>query len=70
VIDLSNEQIETPEQVAARIRRALPYVDPVNLIARPLRHKYLPRDIAFAKMQAMVAGAQLARAQLGRSAES
>jgi 5-methyltetrahydropteroyltriglutamate--homocysteine methyltransferase len=71
VIDLSNEQIETPEQVAARIRRALPYVDPVNLIAAPdCGMKYLPRDVALAKMQAMVAGAQLARAQLGRSAES
>jgi 5-methyltetrahydropteroyltriglutamate--homocysteine methyltransferase len=71
VIDLSNNAIETPDQVAARIRRALPYVDPINLIVGPdCGMKYLPREVAFAKMQAMVAGAQLARAQLGAGAPS
>ena len=69
VIDLSNNEIETPGQVAARIRRALPYVDPINLIVAPdCGMKYLPRDVAFAKMQAMVAGAQIARSQLAASA--
>ncbi len=71
VIDLSTDRIETPEQVAARIRRALPHVDAANLIAAPdCGMKYLPRDVAFAKLQAMVAGAQLARSQLGPSAQS
>jgi len=71
VIDLSSNAIETPDQVAARIRRALPYVDPSNLIVAPdCGMKYLPREVAFAKMQAMVAGAQLARAQLGAGAPS
>jgi hypothetical protein len=28
--------------------------------------KYLPRDVAFEKLQAMVAGAQIVRAQLDR----
>ena len=71
VIDLSNNEVETPGQVAARIRRALPYVDPINLIVAPdCGMKYLPRDVAFAKMQAMVAGAQIARAQLSGSAQS
>jgi len=28
--------------------------------------KYLPRDVAFGKLQAMVAGAQIVRAQLDR----
>jgi 5-methyltetrahydropteroyltriglutamate--homocysteine methyltransferase len=71
VIDLSSNAIETPEQVAARIQRALPYVDPIDLIVAPdCGMKYLPREIALAKMQAMVAGAQLARAQLGAGAPS
>jgi 5-methyltetrahydropteroyltriglutamate--homocysteine methyltransferase len=71
VIDLSNNAIETPDQVAARIRRALPFVDPINLIVAPdCGMKYLPREVAFAKMQAMVAGAQIARAQLGAGAPS
>jgi methionine synthase II (cobalamin-independent) len=30
--------------------------------------KYLPRDVAFAKMQAMVAGAKLVREELQREA--
>jgi len=65
VIDLSTNEVETPEQVAARIERALPYVDPADVIAAPdCGMKYLPREVAFAKLQAMVAGAQLARARL------
>jgi 5-methyltetrahydropteroyltriglutamate--homocysteine methyltransferase len=69
VIDLSKNEVETPEQVAARIERALPYVDAERIIAAPdCGMKYLPREVAFAKMQAMVAGAQLARTRLGRSA--
>ena len=71
VIDLSRHEVETPEQVAARIGRALPYVDAEDIIAAPdCGMKYLPRDVAFAKMQAMVAGAQLARNHLGSYAAS
>jgi len=67
VIDLSTNDVESPELVAARIRRALPYVDPVNLVIAPdCGMKYLPRDVAFAKLQAMVAGAQIVRTQLER----
>jgi 5-methyltetrahydropteroyltriglutamate--homocysteine methyltransferase len=65
VIDLSNPAVETPEAVANRIRRALPYVDPKNLLIAPdCGMKYLPREAAFGKLQAMVAGANLVRAQL------
>jgi 5-methyltetrahydropteroyltriglutamate--homocysteine methyltransferase len=65
VIDLSNPAVETPEAVANRIRRALPYVDPKNLLIAPdCGMKYLPREAAFGKLQAMVAGAQMVRAQL------
>ena len=53
VIDLSTNEVETPEQVAARIERALPYVDPADVIAAPdCGMKYLPREVAFAKLQA------------------
>ena len=65
VIDLANQQIESPDVVAARIRRALPFVDPADILLAPdCGMKYLPRDVAFGKLQAMVAGAQIVRAEL------
>ena len=68
VIDLSDETPETPEVVAARIRRALPYVPPERLVIAPdCGMKYLSRASAFAKMQAMVAGAAMVREELKRS---
>jgi 5-methyltetrahydropteroyltriglutamate--homocysteine methyltransferase len=65
VIDLASQSVESPELVASRIRRALPYVSPANLLIAPdCGMKYLPREIAFGKLQAMVAGANMVRAQL------
>ena len=65
VIDLADRQVETPETVAARIRKALRYVKPENVILAPdCGMKYLPRDVAFGKMRAMVEGAAIARAEL------
>jgi 5-methyltetrahydropteroyltriglutamate--homocysteine methyltransferase len=65
-IDLADMTVETPEGVAARIRRALPYVPAERLVIAPdCGMKYLPRDIAFAKLQAMVAGTKLVRRELG-----
>jgi 5-methyltetrahydropteroyltriglutamate--homocysteine methyltransferase len=65
VIDLSSSTVEPPELVAGRIRRALPYVDAGNLLVAPdCGMKYLPRDLAFGKLQAMVAGAQMVRREL------
>ncbi len=62
VIDLSDPAIETPETVAARIRRALPYVPAQNIIvAQDCGMKYLPRDVANAKLHAMVEGARIVR---------
>jgi len=61
-IDLSDMRIETPETVANRIRRALPYVRKENVILAPdCGMKYLPREVADGKLRAMVAGAQLLR---------
>ncbi|MCZ6556806.1 MAG: 5-methyltetrahydropteroyltriglutamate--homocysteine methyltransferase [SAR324 cluster bacterium] len=66
VLDLSDMNVETPETIAERIRRALPYVAAEDLIAAPdCGMKYLPRDVALGKMKAMVAGAQIMRAELG-----
>lgn len=65
VLDLSTPEIETPETVAARIRRALPYVAAEKLVIAPdCGFKYLPREIAFAKMEAMVAGTKIVRQEL------
>ena len=65
VLDLSTHQIETPEIVAERIRRALPYVSPDDVIVAPdCGMKYLPQNVAFEKLKAMVAGAKLMRANL------
>ena len=65
VIDLSDPAVETPELVAQRIRRALPFVEPRNLLIAPdCGMKYLPRETAFGKLQAMVAGAQMVRTEL------
>jgi len=67
VLDLSTEQVETPEVVAERINRALPYVDPERMMIAPdCGLKYLPREVAFGKLKAMVDGARLVRAQLER----
>jgi 5-methyltetrahydropteroyltriglutamate--homocysteine methyltransferase len=65
VIDLSDPNVESAETVADRIRRALPHVDPARVIVAPdCGMKYLPRETAFGKMKAMVAGAALVRAEL------
>jgi 5-methyltetrahydropteroyltriglutamate--homocysteine methyltransferase len=65
VIDLSDMNVETPETVASRIRRALPYVPSKDIIIAPdCGMKYLPRDIAFGKIQAMVEGAKIVRAEV------
>ena len=65
VLDLSTNEVESAGTVAARIRRALPYVEPERIIVAPdCGLKYLPRDVAFGKMRAMVDGAAIVRAEL------
>ena len=65
VLDLSTSEVESPELVAERIRRALPHIKAEDLIIAPdCGLKYLPRDVAFGKLKSMVAGAQLVREQL------
>jgi 5-methyltetrahydropteroyltriglutamate--homocysteine methyltransferase len=62
VVSIEDQMCETPEQVAARIRRALEYVTPENLIPAPdCGMKYMPREIAFRKLQALSLGAGVVR---------
>jgi 5-methyltetrahydropteroyltriglutamate--homocysteine methyltransferase len=66
VLDLGSAEAETPEDVAARIRRALAVVPPERLSVAPdCGMKYLPRRLAFEKLEAMVAGAHVVRDELG-----
>jgi len=65
VLDLSDARPETAEEVAARIRRALPFVAAGDVIVAPdCGMKYLPREVADAKLRAMVEGARIVRAEL------
>ena len=62
VIDLADMNVETPQIVADRIRRALPFVSAERIVVAPdCGMKYLPRAIAFAKIKAMAEGAALVR---------
>jgi 5-methyltetrahydropteroyltriglutamate--homocysteine methyltransferase len=66
VIDVKTHDVETPAIVAERIRTALEIVPAERLAINPdcgLVH--LPRDVAFAKLTAMVEGTRLLRAELG-----
>jgi 5-methyltetrahydropteroyltriglutamate--homocysteine methyltransferase len=61
VLDLGAEDVETPDVVAARIEGALAVVGDTRLVVAPdCGMKYLPRERAFRKLEAMVAGAELA----------
>jgi 5-methyltetrahydropteroyltriglutamate--homocysteine methyltransferase len=65
VLDLSDMAIESPETVAARIRRALKHVPPQRIVVAPdCGMKYLPREVAFGKMRAMVEGTRIVRKEL------
>jgi 5-methyltetrahydropteroyltriglutamate--homocysteine methyltransferase len=58
--------VETPEAVAAQIRAALKHVTPDRLMLAPdCGMKYIARETAFAKLQAMVAGTKIVRRELG-----
>ena len=65
VLDLGTPAIETPEEVASRIRQGLEHVPAERLIAAPdCGMKYLARETAFGKLQALARGAALVRAEL------
>ncbi len=65
VLDLNDRTVETPERVAERIRAALEIVPPERLIVTPdCGMKYLPRAVAFGKLEALAAAARVVRAEL------
>jgi 5-methyltetrahydropteroyltriglutamate--homocysteine methyltransferase len=67
-IDLSDMNVERPETVAARIRRALPFTAPEDIIvSTDCGMKYLPREVAFGKLRALVKGAEIMRQELQRA---
>lgn len=66
-LDLSDMNVETPEVVAARIRKALKHIKPEQVILAPdCGMKYLPRDVADGKLRAMVKAAHILRKEYGQ----
>lgn len=65
VLDLSTQEVETADMVAQRIRKGLEHVDADKVVVAPdCGLKYLPREVAFGKMKAMVDGAAIVRKEL------
>ena len=63
-INLDDMAVESPQTVVDRIKRALVYAKPENIILAPdCGMKYLPRDVANGKMRAMVEAAKILRAE-------
>jgi 5-methyltetrahydropteroyltriglutamate--homocysteine methyltransferase len=68
VIDVKSFHPETPEDVAARIRRVLQFVNPEKLYLNPdCGFGWSPRGMCVQKLHAMVAGAQIVRAELSKA---
>ena len=63
-IDLSDMKVEAAQKVVERVKKALRYVPKEDVILAPdCGMKYLPRDVAFGKMKAMVEAATILRAE-------
>src|SRR5580698_1663101 len=68
VIDVKTHDIETPEMVVQHLHRALEVLPAEKIYILPdCGCFHLPRDVAFAKMQAMVDGTKIVRKELGKS---
>lgn len=64
-IDVANETIETPEEVAATLRKALKFADADKLIpSTNCGMAPFARDVALAKMSALSAGTAIVREEL------
>ncbi|MFC0501561.1 methionine synthase [Asaia krungthepensis] len=64
-IDVASNRIETPEEVAATLRKALQYVDAENLCpCTNCGMAPLSRNVARGKLQALAAGAEIVRKEL------
>jgi 5-methyltetrahydropteroyltriglutamate--homocysteine methyltransferase len=66
VINLGSDKVETPQEVAARIRAALKHVPAERVVVAPdCGMKYLTREAAFGKLKALAEGAAIVRKELG-----
>jgi len=66
VIDVKTQAVETPETVAERIRKALEFLPKERIVVLPdCGCLHLPRNVAFAKLAAMVEGARIVRREIG-----
>jgi 5-methyltetrahydropteroyltriglutamate--homocysteine methyltransferase len=66
VLDLGSNSVESPQEVANRIRAALKHVPAERLVAAPdCGMKYLTREAAFGKLKALAEGAAMVRKELG-----
>jgi 5-methyltetrahydropteroyltriglutamate--homocysteine methyltransferase len=65
VLDLGTDKVESAEEVAARTRAALDYIEPERLVVAPdCGMKYLSRDVAFGKLCALAGGAAIVRREI------
>jgi 5-methyltetrahydropteroyltriglutamate--homocysteine methyltransferase len=65
-IDVTTDQIETPEEVAATLRNALHFVEPEKLFpCTNCGMVPLSRSVAVGKLNALAAGAALVREEIG-----
>lgn len=65
VLNLGTDEIESPETVAERIRRAFDHVAPERIVVAPdCGMKYMSRKVAFGKLKAMCDGAAIVRSEL------
>jgi 5-methyltetrahydropteroyltriglutamate--homocysteine methyltransferase len=66
VIDVKTHEVETPEIVAERLRKALQFIPAERIFALPdCGCLHLPQEVAFAKLRAMVQGTKIVRKELG-----
>ena len=65
MIDLSTTEVETPETIVERVKRALPYIAKARVILAPdCGMKYLPRDVSLRKLESMVEAAARLRQEM------
>ena len=63
-IDLSDPNVETPQTIVARVKKAMAFVRAEDIILAPdCGMKYLPRDAADGKMRSMVEAARILRSE-------
>jgi 5-methyltetrahydropteroyltriglutamate--homocysteine methyltransferase len=66
VLDLGSAEIESPGEIAERLRQGLKYVSAERLVAAPdCGMKYLPREVALGKLRSMAEGAAIIRGEIG-----